>query len=383
VAPLPQDRLVRKEVSLGLVREIEPPQTHIGLTIAPLTPVATDEVIFEYAKGLTSGLAPARAEDAESELARKDDVIYSQGRASVLDWALKDHYTASDVSRYREYLRIQEQLQAGDFPLTIGSQTEDWQGKLARDTALRRRKLDNRLEALIMTSLETGALAYDDGKIKFSIDWGRPAGQQDEAPAGGTWNLTTSDPIGAINAMNDTMYDTYGVRMNRAIASRKVINSILNSDKFAARSGLAIPSGGSGGSAASGGVDPRYLIDGWGPSAAAAVVERATGVTFTEYDAVYRTRTLGGTTITNTRFMSDKKIVFLPDPQYLDDAASDLNIGFAATLSSPHPMGNWQSGFYEWERETTDPWGYDVGTGIKAFPVFPLLEYSYVMSVLP
>jgi hypothetical protein len=65
-----QDRIIRKEVSLGTIREIEPPQTHLGLGFAPWLEVATDDVIFHYIKGDTDGLAPARAEDAESELAQ-------------------------------------------------------------------------------------------------------------------------------------------------------------------------------------------------------------------------------------------------------------------------------------------------------------------------
>src|SRR5512135_3282122 len=100
--PVGLDRLVRKEVSLGSIREIQPPQDHIGLAqIAPFLDVATDDVIFDYLKGgLQDGLAPARAEDAEAELAQKDQLYYGEGRASIIDWALKDKYTASDVTRY-------------------------------------------------------------------------------------------------------------------------------------------------------------------------------------------------------------------------------------------------------------------------------------------
>jgi hypothetical protein len=64
-------------------------------------------------------------------------------------------------------------------------------------------------------------------------------------------------------------------------------------------------------------------------------------------------------------------------------AALDDTIGFGATLTSPHPEGNWTSGFYEWERDTgPDPWGFDRGNGIKAFPVMPHMELSYAMRVL-
>ena len=60
------DRLVRKEVALGTIREIEPPLNHIGLQLFPWMPVASDDVIFDYAKPMTDGLAPARAEDADA-----------------------------------------------------------------------------------------------------------------------------------------------------------------------------------------------------------------------------------------------------------------------------------------------------------------------------
>lgn len=384
--PFPsQDRLIRKEVALGTLREIEPPQGHIGTrVIAPYLEVASDDVIFDYARPTADGLAPARAEDAESELAQKDLALGGVGRAAVIDWALKDHYDASDVTRYRETLLIERRLggENAGVPLTVGASRQEFQNKVARHDALRRKKLDNRVEWMIMQSVETGGIAYNDGKIKFAVDFGRPANQTDEAPPGGTWNLTTSDPIGDFLAVDEFMYDTYGVHIGRAIGSRKALNAMMNSDRFVARSGFALPSGASGGSPATGTVDPYYLIDGWGPDAARAIVARTTGIDLIEYDAVYRTRAIGSNTFVNNRFLSDKKIYFLPreaDLQELDDT----EIGFAKTLTSPHPEGNMQPGFYEWERETVDPWGTDRGTGIKAFPVFLHLDLTYTMQVLP
>src|SRR6478735_6233152 len=102
MATPPQDRLIRKETALQTIRALEPPQGHIGLSIAPFRSVASDDVIFDYAKPTVTGLAPARSEDAESELAQKDTIFGGTGRAAILDWAQKDHYSASDVSRYRE-----------------------------------------------------------------------------------------------------------------------------------------------------------------------------------------------------------------------------------------------------------------------------------------
>ncbi len=371
---LAQDRLVRKEVALGQIREIPPPENHVADQLAPWKDVPSDDVIFQYALPDTSGLAPARAEDAESEMAQKDDSIGS-GRASIIDWAIKDHYDPSDVSRFRDFLRIAQLSGGNSFPLTITSMTEDFQARLARDTARRRRKLDNRREKLVWDALETGVIAYNDGKIIFSVDYGRPANQTDEATATGQlWNVAAADPIADIIAMQTTMFNTYGVRMTTAWTSAKVVRNILASDKFAARSGMTGATGGKP-------VDPRYLIDGWGAPAALAVIEAATGVKFNIYDAVYRTRTLGSTTFVNNRFFSENKVLFLPSPADMAEI-DDTGIGFAKTLTSPHPEGNWTSGFYEWEKDTgPDPWGHDRGNGVKMFPVFPHLQLSYTMVV--
>lgn len=390
-ATLPQDRLVRKEVALGVIREIVPPQDHIGLaTIAPLLSVPTDDVIFQYAQGITDGLSPARAEDAESETYQRDDTFLSEGRASVIDWAIKDRYTSSDVSRYREWLQIQQTIRdTGNLPLLATSATEGWQQRLARDTARRRRRLDNRLEWLIMTALSTGSIAYNDGKIKFTVDYGRPT-QQMLVPGGamtstdgGTvtlgssgWLKTdgTGDPISDILKIQNWAYDTYGVRLNRAIASRKVLSGLWASAKFSARTGLITQSGSTV-------VDPKYVIDGWSPQAAQQIIENATMVKFIEYDSVYRTRPVGSTTVTNNRFLPANRIIFLPDEADIEQF-DDTQIGFAKTLTSPHPAGNWQSGFYEWEKDHgQDPWGYDVGTGIKAFPVFLHMDTTFAYDL--
>lgn len=361
---LPQDRLVRKEVALGVVREMTPPEQHIGLRLlAPFRDVESDDVIFSYATGLTTGLAPARAEDAESELAQKDETV-GQGRASLIDWALKDHYDPSDVSRYREISQLGDVAQ-GNFPLTIGRMTEGFQARIARDTRSRRRKLDNRFEWLITQALENGQIVYNDGRIKFTVDYGRPAGQTTDAVAV-TWDQATSDPIGDLLARKQQANDLYGVTLNRAIVSQRVINNMLNSDKF--HNNLI-------------GDNPLYTVRGWGIEAAAEVIGRATGIDFIVYDSVYRTRALGSTTTVNNRFLSDNKVYLLPSQADIDEI--DDTVGFGATLTSPHPEGNWQTGYYEWERDTVDPWGYDIGTGCKAFPVFPHLELSWVMTVLP
>lgn len=376
------DRLVRKETSLGAIREKPVPSEHIGLAqVAPFLDVETDDVIFEYIKGgLQEGLAPARAEDAEAELAQKDELLYGQGRAALIDWSLKDRYSASDVTRYREDLFLQQNAQGVLSQLNYnftGRTVADFQARIARHDTLRRRKLDNRIEWLIMTAMETGTLSYNDGKIKFTVNYGRPAGQQAQAPAGGLWGTAASDPIGDVLAMNQVMLDTYGIKLTRGIISTRILNNIWKSDKFLAALGLPVLGG-----TPSVPLNPNYLgLAGYSPAGALAVMEAATGVTFTVYDSFWRTRPIGGTTFTRNRFTSDYRAIFYPGEGELGEI-DDTEIGFAKTLTSPHPEGNWSSGFYEWEDETRDPWMHVRGSGIKAFPVFPYMEYTYTMNVL-
>ena len=373
------DRLVRKEDSLGAIREIQPPTDHIGLNLFPFYEVASDDVIFDYIKGaLVDGMSPARAEDAEAELSQKDDLTYGQGRASIIDWAEKDKYTASDVTRYRENLRLQQLVQGAGANLNLndpGNMVQQFNAQVARDDARRSRKLYNRIEWLIQSALWTGGIAYNDGKIKFAVDYGRPGGQQDVVPAV-RWDAgTTHDPIGYLKDLNTTHYNTYGVYLKRAITSQKVVDTLWKSDRWLQRLGLVV------GGTPSAPLDPNYLVQAWSNEAALQAVEAATGIRFTVYDSVYRTRALGSSTIVNTRFSPEKKILLMPEEADMGEI-NDLEIGFGKTLTAPHPEGNFTSGFYEWEDETRDPWMHWRGTGIKAFPVFPQLEYTVVANVL-
>lgn len=383
-----QDRLVRKEVSLGAIREIDPPMEHIGDSIAPWKSVEADDVIFNYLTVQTDGLAPARAEDAEAELAQKDETTAGEGRASVIDWSLKDHYDASDVNRARSLQRIAEQMQSGSLPLLVEGGLQDWNSKVASDRALRRRKLDNRREKLIIDAISEGQIVYNDGKIKFAVDYGRPAAQSagntafDVAAAevtDGVWDISTLtfDPIRFFTELSEWFFDLYGVRLGSAIAGRKILNRFWMSEKFSQRAGLGAAYTAAGAPEAP---DLLYATTGWSPNAARAVVEASTGITLREYDAVYRTRPVGSNTVTANRFLPQTRMILLPNMSDLAEVAT-TQIGFAKTLTSPHPEGNWTSGFYEWEQSTKDPWGQDVGNGVKMFPVFPHMEYTATVDV--
>lgn len=386
--PVGFDRLVRKEVALGAIRDIQPPRDHIGLQLVPFLDVDSDDVIFDLLSGgLQEGLAPARAEDAEAELYQKDETSGGMGRASIIDWALKDKYTASDVTRYRENLVIQQALQGVSSSLNInqtGRYLEDFQNKLARDQANRKSRLDNRLEWLIMKALQNGVITYDDGKIKFSVNYQRPAAQQDVTPASGLWIAASNadfDPIGDIVSLNQAFYNMYGIYLKRAILAKTTLNSMWESTKFrdawAFRGGIT-----SLDSSSLANFDVNYMAGTHAPAAAAQLFAAQTELDITVYDSVYQTRPVGSNTVTNNRFTNDDRVILLPDEADLRSLFSkDLDLGFGKMLTSPHPEGDWASGWYEWEEETKDPWMNVRGTGIKAFPVLPFLKYTSVLKV--
>jgi hypothetical protein len=385
-----QDRIVRKEAALGAVRQLPVPEEHIGDTIAPWKDVPFDDVIFNYLTVETTGLAPARAEDAESELAQKDDTLGGEGRASVIDWAVKDHYDASDVNRARDFRRILEQMQGGALPLVAEAGLADFNAKVARDRALRRLKFDNRREQLIIDSMANGSIVYNDGKIKFAVPWGRPDNQSagnaafDLAKAGitdGTLDLSSPedfDPIRFFNELNEWFFDLYGVHLKRVTAAKDFFNKFWLSQKFSQRAGLGAVYDAQGNPGAP---DLLYAAAGWSPDAARRVVEASTGMELREYDSGYRTRAVGSKQVVFNRFLPKTRIFFEPDYNEIREIAT-TEIGFAKTLTSPHPEGNWTTGYYEWERSTVDPWGQDIGNGIKMFPVFPHMEYTVSLDVV-
>lgn len=58
-AAAPLDQLVRQEEHLGFIRELTPPEAHIGLSIAPMLEVDTDDVVIDFINSTGGGMAPA------------------------------------------------------------------------------------------------------------------------------------------------------------------------------------------------------------------------------------------------------------------------------------------------------------------------------------
>lgn len=373
-AQVDANRVLAQEVHVGVINELLPPDDHIGLSYAPWLNVATDDIVFDYLRSAGTGMAPARSSEAEAELWSEEEFFTGQGRASIIDWSEKNHYDASDIQRYREQREIMEATvgKNGNIPLYTQSMLAGFQQKMARHTRMRKNRLDNRIEWLIAEGLSKGVIEYADGKIKFKVDFKRPANQQNRAPKSGSYAGDSHDPIDDLLTMQAAMHEVRGVSMVEAICSRDFLNSLYKSKRFRGLTGHLS------------GVEPEdmnYLMPGWGPQAAIDIVERETGIKFTMAEGTMRVQIPGTTNFTTTRFYPRNQVIFLPDRADID-AIDDTEIGFAKTVSSPHPANQWAPGFYSWEKEFgVDPWGLDIGSGVKAFPIFPHLDKTYTWQV--
>lgn len=373
--PLDYDRVVRKETSLGFIRQLAPPEDHLWPTLTPMMDVPTDDFVFDYIEpDITSGLATARAQDAESELVQHDFFAGGQGRASIMDWANKDTYSATDVMNYRDAQRIVESMNNSDsrLPATVQGAVNDLPTKMARHAASRVRRFHNRFEDIVTKSLVNSEYTYNDGRMSFTVPWGRPANQTNQTPESGTYAADTHDPVNDILAVGQQMFDTHGIVIDRVIGSRKALSSFYKSSKFRMLTGFAPGAGVTEG-------DMSYLIKGWGPKAAVNFVAEQTGITPIVHDAVYRTRNADGT-VTATRYLPEDVLIFLPATSSITELDS-TGLGFGKVCTAPHIEGNMTPGFYEWEQMQRDPWQLTAGTGIKAFPVMPYMHFTYTLKL--
>lgn len=364
------DRVVRKEVNLGVVREMHPPEDLLYPTIAPMMEVPTDDFVFDRVKPhFSGGMVPARAQNAESELAQHDFRAGGQGRGSLMDWAHKDFYDATDVYNYRSAQDMIAQLQASnmDIPTTLRGSAMDLAGKMARDQADRVSRIHRRFEHIVMTSLHTGTYGYNDGRIVFSTPWDQPADQRNVTPKSGTYAADTHDPIGDFLDIQEKAFERYGITLDRVIGSRKAFNTFFRTKMFIPRTGFS-PNDGVGMESM------NYLMNGWGPQAGLDFVMQQVGMTPIIYDSVYRD---AGQVV---RYLPEGTLIFLPSEASISQFDSTA-IGFAKTCTSPHAEGGFQSGMYEWETSQKDPWQLVSGTGIKAYPIMNHMECVYSMKV--
>ena len=357
--PLIDRYLLPPEVLDRLTTETPVKDGYIWNRFTPFIDVPTTKVIFEQADPTVENLAPFRAPDAEAEMFKSEDYV-REGSAELGDWALKSFYRSSDVTNFRNT------AQMIGMSTTIDMQRQQFAARVARDTVTRRQAIDNQLERLVTDSIFTGTCSYDDGKRKFSVNWGRPANQQTQTVTV-MWDDSTANIIEDIKNVKRFMRDTHGVIITRALTSQRVLDQFANPDKFMLITGIV-------------GGDPNYLTPGWGEEMARNIIQAQTGVAFEAYDSGLRVR--NGDNYEINRFTDERDIVYMPDESAFTPTR-DLGIRFGGMLTAPHVMNNMQTGYYSWQHEhEKDPWNSEVGTGLQAFPIFTEMELTYTQRVL-
>ena len=364
------DRVVRKEVNLGVIREMTVPEDLIYTTIAPFMEVPTDDFIFDrVTPHFSTGMVPARAQNAESELAQHDFKAGGQARGSVIDWAHKDFYDATDVYNYRAAQDVLDRLGGTvNVPAYLQGSANDLASKMARDQADRVARIHRRFEHIVMTSLSTGTYVYNGTNISFETPWGQPADQRNITPESGSYAADTHDPINDILKIQEDAFERYGIQFDRVLGSRKAFNTFFRSKKFIPRTGFTEQQG-------IGMDDMPYLVgNAWGPQAGLDFVMQQTGLRPIIHDSVYREDGVA------KRYLPQDQLIFLPSESSIR-AFDSTAIGFAKTCTSPHPEGNFTAGMYEWEDTQKDPWQLVAGTGIKAYPIMNHMECVYSMKL--
>lgn len=373
----PQELIIRQEEHLGVIRALEPPQDFIGLGLVPMMEVDDDDVVFDIVNGGGGIMAPARSSDAEAKLWASTEFYSGRGEASTIDWALKNHYTASDIQTYRDFLSmVEETEETGKFKLYGDKLTKGFQGKVARDTKGRKSALDRRIEWLITQGLFAAKIEYTDDDLPWVVNFGRPADQHQQAPKSGSYATDQHDPLGDFFDVKEKISKKWHIDIDRAVCSTKFLNTLWKSKYFRLLAGFA-----PGTTIAP--EEVNYLLPGFGPQTAIDIIKRETGIQFIISDNVRRVVDPAGpgNTFLSVRYTPEDEVLFLPNESQLAEY-DDTSIGFGKVLTSPHPANGFNPGWYSWEKDHgVDPWGYTIGSGIKAFPVLPHMYLTYSWKV--
>ena len=324
--------ILKRATQQAIVETLKPNGQHIGEMFFPMVEELTEESIWDVVNP-SSGMADFRAVDGEARIMGFDK--FDRKAQSVADMAAKIRLNRSDVQFIRE---------AGELPI-VGAGTMAQRAaakatrKITTELARMREVVDNRLEWARISALQ-GDLEYTDTAtgITIDLDYGFTAEQKGVTPSV-NWNIiATSNPVNDLQTWMDTVADATGVVPTTIITSRKALS-------YAAQSTAL-----------------RGYFQYTDPILTAQDVTRLLndrlGVNVITYEARY-TASNG----TWTRFLAENKLIMLPDMGQMRGATR-----FADTAYVPHPHNNYQGSYYVWNRETTDPWGIEVGAGLTALP---------------
>ncbi|MHB0913933.1 MAG: major capsid protein [Armatimonadota bacterium] len=314
----------------GVVREF-PTEAFAGGEILPLEGVASMEAVWDIIKK-DARIAPFVAVNSESPLAEKPDY------ARVIQ--------ALACVREKELLNEDELLSLREpgTPELVGMDETRRQvaERYIRRTADRMAaRVLGRVEWMRWQALSTGAIAYDDNKVVFSVDFGVPSDHKIALTGTDKWSDTTNaDPLGDISDWMETLLADTGRVATRMYVGNSVPKWLAANAKIRdlLKYNDVIESL----------VNPRSVLDALG---------RVLGLQILRYSTTYQ-----NTAGTDAFFLPADRVVLMPDPVQADGE----RLGDVAT--GPAKANDYASGLYGWVREEEDPWATYAGAGIHAFP---------------
>lgn len=329
----------------GFIDELPRNEEYLGFSIFPEQDVPTDRLEWDrlFSGG---GLAPFVAPGAESPLIDREqrskqwlEVVYMRLKA-----ALNEH----DVRSVLEWI--------GDpnGNTQQGAMRRSAMANIERQVADISKRVDARLEWLQMGMLQGGVTVTANigsaregtSNVQFTI-----AQSVKTVTASPLWTDTVnSDPL--LDMQNWFDVTTLGVspRPRVMIVPHKVLLNISRNQKLARQMFANTPA----------------LPTTMSLQATKQYVSSELGLELVEYDAVYRTRTYSGTTRTwswtDTRFLPDNKVLFLPSRVV------------GNTFTAPSAYADWATGKFTWTHnpiraeQIIEPLVWEVGCGYYGLP---------------
>jgi len=325
---------------------------HIGEGILPYVPVATEKTVWDIVE-TDLGMAKFAAPDAESPLI--DKLKIEQAAATIASIREKERFIESDLRAMRE---------AGELPLVkdnpqtlLAALRVEAEQRLRRSLNRQKTRVASRVEWMRWQALQ-GNITYDDGEIKFAIDYGIPSANQVTLSGTQLWSDTTNaDPLKNINDWIDTFIENRkGLSLTRMYCSRKILGYMAQNAKI--RSLLKYNSR----------VDPAAF--GSPKQAKNLILNMTDMIEVHVFDSFYEA-TPGAT---GSRFLPQNRIILLPPALVDGEVLGDVADG-------PHAHNDYHPGYYTWTEKKKDPYTVFVGVGRECFPRIYHPDWIFIADV--
>jgi hypothetical protein len=323
--------ILSKKYLTGIAREY-PTQAQIGADILPLVDVPGMETMWDII--LTdSKLAPFVAVDAESPVADKAGIQRGFSELATI--------REKEIIKEGDLLSLRLPGEAGEMTGLVNTQRATADEKIRETITRMTSRVMSRVEWMRWQALSAGAIAYDDNRVIFSVDFGIPKDHIITLTSTDEWSdLTNSDPIDDLNDWIELVTLDAGYVPTRAYVGNSVPAYLANNAKI--RDILKY----------NGRVES--LIN---TRTVLGYLGDILGLSFQRYATQYQDGTGTG-----TFFLGADKVVIICEPRQADGES----LGDVAT--GPAAANDWSPGIYSWVKEETDPWATFIGSGICAFP---------------